>query len=753
MAMKKEWKRPQDDGTTIFRTCAWSPPGEHPVGWGMELTVDAEGNLIKVEGDKEHPIYQGRLNATGLDLVDYVNHPDRIIYPMKRDRADRGKDKWERITWDEAYDIIEKNVKDIKAKYGARSIMVHGGTGREAVMYSYPLAFSVLQTPNYCYSQSGWSCYGPRTTVSDFILGAGYPEIDYAGFFEQRYDDPQYVVPDYIVCWGKAPLASNPDGLHGHALVDLMKRGTKIIFIDPRITWLGCREGNWTLQIKPQTDACLALGLINLIIKEDLYDHDFVENWCYGFEELAERAAEYPVDYVSEVTWIPRDQIIELARYLGTHHPGAMAWGLAIDQQPNGVQAGQAILALAAITGNLDVPGGLTVGAPNSFMGKWRMDSRQFVAEEDWAQRIGAEQYPALAYTHATTHPDVTLDVLESGEPYEIHMSWFNSTNLISPTNSAQPHRWYEALKKVDFAVCTDLFMTPTAMAFADIFLPLAAFPEHDGIVLPHYGRNSVFLGCMNKASKRGECKSDLEIDLELGKRLNPEGWPYDSVEDFFDSLLMPEYGFTFNELREIGCYQPSYTYKKYEKGMLRPDGEPGFNTVTGKVELYSIVYEAWGEDPLPYFEKPRWDETSHPELAAEYPLMVTTGARDYTSFHSEHRQLAHMREITPWPDMEIHPDTAAEYGIENGDWVEVRTPFGAAREKAHVTDIVDPRVVHMRHGWWYPEQDGEEPNLFGVWKSNVNELIPHEEIGKLGFGAPYKGVMCTIRKVEGLDD
>ena len=94
MPMKKEWKRVQDDGTTIFRTCAWSPPGEHPVGWGMELTVDADGNLIKVEGDKEHPIYQGRLNATGLDLVDYVNHPDRIIYPMKRDRADRGKDKW-----------------------------------------------------------------------------------------------------------------------------------------------------------------------------------------------------------------------------------------------------------------------------------------------------------------------------------------------------------------------------------------------------------------------------------------------------------------------------------------------------------------------------------------------------------------------------------------------------------------------------------------------------------------------------------
>ena len=215
----------------------------------------------------------------------------------------------------------------------------------------------------------------------------------------------------------------------------------------------------------------------------------------------------------------------------------------------------------------------------------------------------------------------------------------------------------------------------------------------------------------------------------------------------------MPEYGFTFDELRKIGFYQPGYTYKKYEKGMLRPDGEPGFNTVTGKVELYSIVYEAWGEDPLPYFEKPRWDQTSHPELKAQYPLIMTTGARDFASFHSEHRQLPQMREITPWPVVEIHSETAARYGIEEGDWVEIRNLFGAARQKAHITDTIDPRVVHARHGGWYPEQDGEEPNLFGVWKSNVNELLPHKEIGKLGFGAPYKGVMCDIRRVDGLDD
>lgn len=752
MAHSDEWKHVNEDGTTTIRSCTWSPPGEHPIGWGVEYTVDAEGNLLKVEGDESHPIYGGRLNCKMLDLVEYVNHPDRLLYPMKRAHEDRGKDKWERITWDEAWDIIVTNVTEIKEKWGARSIVVHGGTGREAVMYSYPLCFAALQSPNYCNSISGWACYGPRCTVADFILGAGYPEIDYAGFFPDRFDNPEYVQAEYVICWGKAPLASDPDGLHGHALIDMMKRGTKIICIDPRITWLGCREGNWTIQLKPGTDACLALGLLNVIISEELYDHDFVENWCFGFDELKERAAEYPVEYVSEVTWVPEEQIVELGRYIGTHHPGSIAWGLAVDQQTNGIQAAQAILSIAAITGNLDVPGGVTVGAPNSFLGKWRMDARQEVDPDDWAQRLGAEEYPALAYAHATTHPDLTCEVFETGEPYEIHMSWFNSTNLISPSNSVQPKRWYEALKRTDFAVATDCFMNPTIMAYADIVLPLATTNEHDGIVIPHFGRNSIFLGAMNKASQRGECKSDLEILLELGKRLNPKAWPYKDPVDFFDQQLEESYGFKFEDLRKMGCYQPGYTYKKYEKALLRPDGEPGFNTVTGKVELYSTVYEAWGEDPLPYYEEPKWSQVSHPELKTQFPLIMTTGARDYASFHSEHRGLPTMREVTPWPVIEIHPETAEAHGILEGDWVEVYNQFGSAREKAHITDVVEPRVVHARHGWWYPEQNAEEPNLYGVWKSNINSLIPLKCVGKLGFCAPYKGVMCNIRRVEGLD-
>ena len=287
--------------------------------------------------------------------------------------------------------------------------------------------------------------------------------------------------------------------------------------------------------------------------------------------------------------------------------------------------------------------------------------------------------------------------------------------------------------------------------------------------MLTHYGRNTVFMGPMNKALQVGECKSDLEICLMFGQRLNPEWWPWykpadgksldldalqTAVEDFYSDQLK-EVGLDWNSFREEGLYQPGahgFEYEKYEKGLLRFDGEPGFNTVTGQIEAYSIMYESWGEDPLPYYEEPNYSQISKPDYAEQYPLFSTSGSRRYSSFHSEHRQVPSLRQIDPWPWVQINPETAKEYGITDGDWVEVYNMLGAARFKAEITPIVKPGILNCAHGWWFPEQDGEEPNLYGVWKSNFNSLVPHFNVGKLGFGAPYKGIMCNMRRVRSLD-
>ncbi|MEL7567229.1 MAG: molybdopterin-dependent oxidoreductase [Dehalobacterium sp.] len=744
--MNKEWKQLHEDGSYTVRTCGWSPPGDHPVGCGMKLHIK-NGKLVKVEGDPEHPISQGRLCVRCLTLPEYVHHPQRITHPMKR-VGKRGEDKWQQISWDEAWDIIVPKINEMKEKYGAESIIVFGGTGREACLYYYPLGFSSIGTPNVCYPLSGWSCYGPRCSITDYILGAGYPEIDFAGHYPDRYDNPNYKLPEYVILWGKMPLMSNPDGFFGHSLIDMMKRGTKIISVDPRINWLGTRAEH-VLQLRPGTDTALALGLLNVIINEDLYDHDFVDKWCYGFDELKERVQEYPPEKVADITWVPAEKIYTVARILAKNKPNALQWGLAVDENPNGVQLGHALLSIIAITGNLDVPGGITLGPKAALLGKWRMQTAQQMPPELWEKRIGSKEFPGFAAAMATTHPDETLDTLETGKPYPLKMGWFNSSNFITPTCSAQPDRWYRALQKLEFNVVQDTFMTPTAMAFADVFLPLPTFAEHDGVVLTHFGRNAIFAGAMNKAFEVGECKSDIEVCIELGKRLHPEHWPWNTAEEFFTDQLKPELGFDFNDLREMGVWQPGFTYKKYEKGLLREDGEPGFNTVTGMVELYSTLFEGWGEDPLPYYKEPHYSPFSTPELAKEYPLILTTGARTFTSFHSEHRQVPTLREITPDPICEIHPDTAKSLGIKEGDWVYLENMYGKAKEKAHLTPCINPRVVHAAHGWWYPEKKAEEPSLFGVWESNINTLVPHKHIGKLGFGAPFKSIICKVYKAE----
>ena len=199
-----EWKY-EENGETIVKTHAWSPPGCHPVGCGLKLHIK-DGRLVYVEGDPDQPITRGSLCARCLTLPEYIYHPDRIIHPMKRSREDRGKDAWEQCTWDEALDLLEEQVRGIKEKYGPESIIVMHGTGREACNYAATLPFLALGTPNTCFPQSGDACYAPRGAVGAYIVGGGYPEIDYAEHYPDRYDHPGWVKPEYVIFWGKEPL-------------------------------------------------------------------------------------------------------------------------------------------------------------------------------------------------------------------------------------------------------------------------------------------------------------------------------------------------------------------------------------------------------------------------------------------------------------------------------------------------------------------------------------------------------------------
>jgi anaerobic selenocysteine-containing dehydrogenase len=201
----------------------------------------------------------------------------------------------------------------------------------------------------------------------------------------------------------------------------------------------------------------------------------------------------------------------------------------------------------------------------------------------------------------------------------------------------------------------------------------------------------------------------------------------------------------TFRELMAKGGVLSSpKEFKRYQKD--------GFATATGKVELYSKHLEELGYDPLPQFHEPPESPNSQPELVKAYPFILITGGRHQPYYHSEYRQVKSMRKMHPDPIMQIHPKTAGELGIEDGDWVWIESPRGKVKQKCKIFDGIDPRVVHAQHGWWFPEEDGAEPSLHGVWKSNINLLTDDDPdvCNPISGGWPLRAFLCKVYKDEG---
>ena len=782
----KPWKYQEGD-FTVVRTSMWSPPGCHPVGCGLKLYVDKDGRLDHVEGDENSPITKGRLCVRCLALKDYIYNPSRVVHPMKRDPKYRGQhDKWEQCTWDEAYALIKEKVEFFKENYGPESMAVFSGTGRSGGIMCQEMAQKVLGTPNACYTQSGFACYQPRSAACSHVLGAYYPEIDYAGGLEGTYDNPAWVCPEVLVMWGKQPLASNGDGLWGHAVIDIMKRGAKLISVDPRINWLSTRAVIH-LRVRVGTDTAMAMAWLWVIINEDLYDHDFVEKWCYGFEEFAARINDPELgmtpEKAAEICEVDVDDIYAAARLYATAKPASIAWGLAFDQNQNGNQAGHCCLALMAITGNVDVPGGQIIAeipaldadedqeATEMADGAWEGDATAVVSfggsseedvtevvEEGWEgigleltrKAVGYDKYPLYCENIRMAHADMMLDCLLTDEPYKIHMGWIQSTTLLAPTCCAEPTKWYQGLLRLDFVIATDVFITPSIEGCADLFLPLATSAEKDDVVFTHYCASPVSISASNKAITVGEAKSDADILVDLGNVLgSPKiAGKFKTGREYTDANRAPASGMDFDGLSAEVMHQRGVNYRKYEKGLLRPDRKMGFLTNTGRVELYSTTFQQNGDDPLPYYQEPAFSNRQ-PGRAEKYPFNITSGAREYAFFHSEHRQIPRLRELCPNPLLEINPEDAKAVGVADGQWVEIENEFGKAKFKAKVTPIVRSGTVHAQHGWWFPEQEADAPHLYGVWQSNYNDLVPNHYNSIMGYGAPHKCMSCSVRPLD----
>jgi anaerobic selenocysteine-containing dehydrogenase len=737
--------------TQVFRTTSWSAGAGCHGGCGQKVFVE-DGKMVRIEGDEDNPWNQGRSCPRVLALKQYMYHPDRITHPLKRVGA-RGEGKFEPISWDEAFDTCERRLKEIRDKHGAEAVVFAQGTGRDIGGPISFLAYS-FGSPNWCQlGLSGQSCYTPRLGAMKAVMG-DFGVVDCSQFLEKRYDDPQWVPPEVILVWGQHPPNGCPDAFYGHWIVDCMRRGSKIIAVDPRNTWTTSRAVHH-LQNRPGTDGALALGMLNVIINDGLYDKEFVAKWVHGFDALKARVQDYPVDKVAAITEVPASDIVAAARMFANAKQAAVHWGVPIDMCPDGTAVAHAIICLWSITGNIDIPGGQVIARPSYGVSSYPYSSEEMVqlygadmVKRMTEKRIGADKYPMVKNFRGWAHPDMVIDQVMSGKPYPIKAAWIQTANVVAG-QSARAGFHYEALKKLDFIVVVDLFHNPTTMALGDIILPAATFPEKDSIRAWWAP-----LAVLKKRVQVGECKSDWEINFELAKRFNPEGMKqWNTLEDLFNDRLKTS-GMTVKQLLDEGGWKmppegPSKPYRRHERGLLRPDKKPGFTTPTGKVEVYCETFKSWDLDPLPFYTEPPQSEVSTPDLFKKYPLVMITGARSQLYFHSELRNIPWLREKMPDPLVEIHPDTAKKFGIDEGEWVWLENDMGRVKRKATLTRKVKPHHVHTMHGWWLPETDGREPNLFGVWDYQINKIIPGPQCSKSGFGGgQYKTTLCTLKKI-----
>jgi len=711
--------------TTINTTCRLCL-----VRCGMVVDVE-DGNVTRLIGDKKHPLSKGFLCVKGKATLDITNSPKRVIHPQRR-VGKRGSGKWERVSWDDALDDIATRFNRIIEEDGARAIAVQALPPKD--YFAYDIFCAITGSPTF-FKHDSHQCFTPQLMADVLTYGNLLTYPSYTSVLDA----------DVIVLWGIN--LSETNGSKHQRVLDAQRRGTRTIVVDPRPT-RSAKEADLWLRVRPGADAALAFGMINVMISEGWYDQDFIAEWTQGFEDLQARAAEFTPERVSDIAWVPAADIVEAARMFAQADAAALYTFIGATMGGNSIAALRLMGFLPALKGNIDLPGNNGFLPPTGVrMPGYYATNLGVEDNRDFSEQLGADRFPLLAGPDAITtpypHPRQVIDAILTGEPYPVRALWTDCNPVVGLEETSTV---IKAMEKLDLLIVSDLFESPTAH-LADYILPVTTHLESDAIT--EYAGINMVSARAKVVEPRGEARDEAEPVLEVLQRMGyGDRLPITTNRELLDYRLKP-LGISFDEFVEKGTYSTPNEPVKYRKGKMRKDGAPGFNTPSGKIEFNSDVLERFGYDPLPAYFEPPYSPLDSSPMAREYPLVLVSGTRSTEYYSTLGIEIPKLRKRHPYPRLEMAPETAAEYGLEEGDWAYIEAPTTDKGIKREVSLLpgMDPRVVNAEGLWYMP---GEDDLIKAVMDVGANVLTPlTDEVDPVCGGSIARCLLCRIRKLE----
>ncbi len=671
-----------------------------------------DGKLVEVTGDPEHPMTRGGLCVKLKKFAEHHYNPDRLLHPMKR-VGPKGSGKFKQITYDEALKEIKDHWTSIIDEYGPQAIMQHGYLGNQGTMNGLTSGDAFFNRLGATIGEKTY-CESGSSTAWHMVVGAS-----------GGLDVESLPYAKYIIVWGMNMTSTN---LHAWPFIlEAQEKGAKVVVIDP-IRTRTAKQADWHIQVKPGTDGALALGMINVIFAEDLTDHDYVEKYTLGSDELKVRAEQYTPERVAEITGVSAEDIRTLAREYAVTQPAAIREGVALERSPGGGDAIRLISSLPALVGAWRYVGGGAIEMPI-----WEFPFNfDFIQRPDWIK-------PNTRVINELDTGGALLGETHSDPP--IKSIFIYNSNPASQCQNA--NKFINGLKRDDlFTVVSELFITDTAR-YADIILPAAMQGEQYDIAVT-WG-HLYFMLNQPAIEPPGECLPNIEMFRRLAKTMGFEDEYWDLSDDewlkqAYDWNSPALNGVTLERLKEIGWVRLNVG----TPDKRAPHAKGNFKTPSGKCEFKSslaadgnFVVPVWRNgsdemqpgdpvDPVPDYIPPT--ELQNKQLAERYPLGLIT-PKPHAFLNSQYANEPSHQKRQGEQRAFMHPKDAETRNIIEGDYVRVYNDRGSFECKSEFSDDVMQGLIMANLGHWL----SMNPSQSAV---NATTSSAHCNLGRAGAQA-----------------